>query len=65
MSHRANLLAAAEHVEALRTCHERVACPRCKAPVGERCHEMPAGYAGGRTRLLAHRERWTQELSPR
>lgn len=28
------------------TVHERVACPKCKAPVGERCAAM-RGYGGG------------------
>ncbi len=28
---------AAELVERQRTVHERVACPRCEAPIGERC----------------------------
>lgn len=29
------------------TVHERVACPRCRAPVGGRCRAMPRGWAQG------------------
>jgi len=60
---------AAENVDKVRTCHERVACPRCTAPVGERCCEMPKGWKKfglrGRALLHAHKERWTQEVPER
>lgn len=32
--------AAEELVERQRTAHERVACPRCGAAVGKRCHKL-------------------------
>lgn len=35
---------AARLVEQQRTCHERVACPRCGAIVGDRCHKKGALY---------------------
>jgi hypothetical protein len=51
------------------TCHERVACPKCNAPVGERCRRMPRGYHGmgpsGAILKTAHEERWTQETPAR
>lgn len=58
------LIAAAEDAaERIRTCHERVACPKCDAPIGERCRRMPAGFVGGvrgRDAVVGpHRERWT------
>lgn len=44
----ARLLAAAEEAnERIRTCHERVSCPTCWAPVGVRCRAMPAGFVVG------------------
>ena len=55
----------------IRTCHERLACPKCGAPVGELCRRLPKGYMLAYTgepreyRMGAvvgpHRERWTQE----
>lgn len=37
---------AAELHERVATVHERVACPRCLAPVGERCVRMSTHYVG-------------------
>jgi len=28
------------------TAHERVECPTCSAPAGQRCRRMPAGFVG-------------------
>jgi hypothetical protein len=65
----AALLRAADEANArIASCHERVACPKCRAPVGERCRRMPRGYSPasasrGMTQPGAvvgpHRERWT------
>lgn len=41
------------------TCHERRACPRCGAPLGERCHSLArSSTASPRTVKHPHRERW-------
>lgn len=72
----ARLLAAAEAAnEKIRTCHERVACPRCGAPVGKRCTKLSSkSYRSadpGLGRIPAietkhpHEERWTQEVPKR
>jgi hypothetical protein len=62
------LAAAAEANERIATCHERVACPKCAAPIGERCRRMPRGYSPAYARLgrpqpsttvAPHQERWT------
>ena len=44
--------AAAEVDERVRTAHERVACPKCSAPVGVRCCRMPRGYRRDPDRLV-------------
>ena len=49
------LEAAAEAERRIATCHERVACPRCRAPVGSRCRSMLSGVVTKHP----HRERWT------
>lgn len=53
----------------IQTVHERLPCPLCRAPVGERCRRMPIGYHGmdrcGKELAHAHRERWSQEVPPR
>lgn len=61
---------AANVVAMLDACHERVACPKCKAPVGERCRRMPsradAPWRPPRWRrytgevVAPHVERWSQ-----
>lgn len=58
--------------ERIRTCHERVACPKCLAPVGARCRRalrsmMRTGvFATGQPELKhPHRERWTLVQAPR
>lgn len=50
----------------IESCHEEVACPRCGAPVGHECRQMPAGFRvaipgtpPGRVLKHPHRERWT------
>jgi hypothetical protein len=55
------LLAAAEEAnERIRTCHERVACPLCGAPVGTRCRRVNAISSLSRAPLKhPHRQRWT------
>lgn len=52
--------------ERIRTCHERVACPKCGAPVGTKCRAMPRGYRpldlgdrAARELKSPHRQRWT------
>lgn len=49
-------------VQRQQTVHERVPCPKCGAPVGERCRSMPRGYrpldAGQRGRTLKSSHRW-------
>jgi hypothetical protein len=42
-----------------RTVHERVACPKCLAPVGERCRHLSVarGWPYGRVLKHPHRER--------
>jgi hypothetical protein len=64
--------AAADSIEKVRTCHERVSCPRCSAPIGAKCRSMPLGWVaglrggrGGRELLHAHKERWQQEVPAR
>jgi hypothetical protein len=60
--------AADEANERIRTCHERVACPRCGAPVGGRCFDVrDRGKHPAWRRALKHphRERWTQEVPAR
>jgi hypothetical protein len=51
------------------TVHNRLDCPRCRAPRFERCRAMPRGYHGmdpsGRELAHSHRERWTQETPAR
>jgi hypothetical protein len=54
------------------SCHERVPCPTCGAPIGERCCAMPLGWGGvcaqvgvGRTLKHPHPARWRQEVPPR
>lgn len=55
--------AIAEHQRLVATVHERVACPRCGAPVGLRCRALPRGYrpldVPGRVRTLEtpHKQR--------
>lgn len=53
----------------VRTIHERVACPKCYAPVGERCrYASPPAYCFQPDRAILkhpHRERWSQEVPPR
>jgi hypothetical protein len=39
----------AEQKKRVATVHERVACPRCQAPLGKRCRRMPLGYGIGIT----------------
>lgn len=55
-----NLEGVAAAIDRRRTCHERVACPRCHQAVGERCFRMrPDGSLWGRRGLqIAHKERW-------
>ncbi len=58
------LLAAADAAnEKIKSCHERLACPRCRAPRGKRCHRVGMG------RQLElkhpHRERWEQDVPAR
>lgn len=71
--------AAAARMKLIDTCHERVACPKCGAPVGERCHKLssrPARDAPLAMRERSsptppveaknpHEERWRQEVPPR
>jgi hypothetical protein len=64
------LAAAAEAERRIATCHEVVGCPRCKAPVGERCRRMPRGWQRGAYVQIAqvvgpHRERWTRVVPAR
>lgn len=54
----------------IENCHEEVACPKCKAPIGERCRRMPRGYQPGAFMQIArvvgpHSERWTQVVPAR
>lgn len=58
--------ATAARVEAIARCHERVACPKCGAIVGDRCHRVGAlyipryeGYVPPPSLKHPHRERWT------
>lgn len=55
--------AAADLEDRIAACHDVVACPKCKAPVGTRCVFRPAGAAGGfvarRTLKHPHKQRWT------
>lgn len=60
------LRAAAEEADArIASCHERVACPKCHAPVGLPCRRalrqfVASGiYAIGQPVVGPHRERWT------
>jgi hypothetical protein len=65
----AALLAAADEANArIATCHERVACPKCGAPIGRRCRRLPRGFSQASERrglgqpskvVGPHRERWT------
>lgn len=41
------LVAAAEANERIARCHEVVACPRCRAPVGARCAGLQGAGGGG------------------
>lgn len=71
----AALLAAADEAnERIRTCHEVVACPRCRAPIGRRCRRMPRGFSEASERrglgqpgaiVGPHRERWALVQAPR
>ena len=36
--------AAVAHMDRIDSVHERVACPKCSAPVGKRCRKLPRGY---------------------
>lgn len=51
------------------SCYQRVPCPRCGSPTGERCYRMPRGWL--HRKILArplrtpHLERWRQETPPR
>lgn len=59
--------AAAARMKAIDTCHERVACPKCGAQVGQRCHRARASRTRGATPALKnpHEARWRQEVPPR
>lgn len=62
------LEAAAEANERIERCHEVVACPKCKQPVGARCvnvryQAMPRWM--WRETAHPHRERWTLVQAPR
>jgi hypothetical protein len=48
---------AAELVERQRTAHERVACPKCGQPVGERCKRLSARHMARPSLKHSHRER--------
>lgn len=70
----ASLRQAAADAEArIALCHEKVACPKCGAPIGTRCRSMPRGYRpldhGGhpaaRELKHPHRQRWTQVVPAR
>lgn len=56
--------AAREMNERVSTVHERVECPTCAAPVGERCCAMPLGWCPARGRVLktAHGQRIKLEV---
>lgn len=54
--------AADDLIERIATCHERVACPRCGAPVGQRCRALPKNV---RATKHPHDERWRQETPAR
>lgn len=57
----------AELNEKIATCHERRACPRCGAELGERCHNLTRVSSSTRTWPVKnpHRERWSQEVPVR
>lgn len=58
------LLAAAN--AAIESCHEVVACPKCRAPIGEVCRNMNIGRRrNGAPLKHPHRERWTQVVAAR
>jgi hypothetical protein len=48
----------------IETCHERRACPRCGAPVGERCWNMRSRHLPWHTKH-PHEARWTAEVPKR
>lgn len=59
--------AAAEANKRIANCHEVVACPKCHAPIGERCRRARAQHTRRGVFATAepvlkhpHRERWTQ-----
>lgn len=54
----------AEMNHLIETCHERVACPRCGAPVGAKCAALPKAWPVGRV-VKPHKQRWTQEVPER
>jgi hypothetical protein len=59
----------------IETCHKRVACPKCKAPVGQRCWKVNSkrylspepgvGMIPAVECKSPHEERWTQEVPKR
>jgi hypothetical protein len=61
------LAAAAAANERIENCHVEVACPKCGAPVGERCvraHPVRS-WAEQPPVLHPHRERWTRVVPAR
>lgn len=59
------LAAAAAANEAIESCHERVACPKCGAQVGYRCMNMARQLGPLTNTKHPHRERWTQVVAAR
>lgn len=57
--------------ELIASCHERVGCPKCLAPIGTRCVRAWAAYVrigkfhDGPALKHPHKERWTQEVPAR
>lgn len=60
------LIARADALNArIANCHTEVACPRCRAPVGERCRNMTRSYLRGRPIKHPHEARWTLVVAKR
>ena len=60
-------LRAAELEAAIAMCHERRACPRCGAEIGERCMNLTRRASSAKRWTLKHphRERWMDEVPER
>ena len=67
--------AAAARMKLINTCHLRVACPKCKQPVGKRCVKLSSRTMRSADPRLGtlqpleckhpHDERWQQEVPKR